>query len=64
MPAWLGWKLLLVLAMAVFHGMLEMHAAWFRDGREVKSGRYFRVINEIPTVLLIGIVILVIVKPF
>ena len=64
MPGWLGWKLLLVFAMAVFHGMLEMHSAWFRDGREVKSGRYFRVINEIPTVLLIGIVILVIVKPF
>lgn len=64
MPVWLGLKLLLVLAMVFFHGMLEMHAVRFREGREAKSGRYFRVINEIPTVLLIAIVILVIVKPF
>ena len=64
MPVWLGSKLLLVVAMAVFQGVLEMHVVRFREGREVKSGRYFRIINEVPTVLLIGIVILVIVKPF
>lgn len=64
MPAWLWLKLLLVAAMLGFHGMLERHAARFRDGRETGTGRYFRMINEIPTVLLIGIVILVIVKPF
>lgn len=64
LPVWLAWKLLLVLAMLAFHGLLEVHAVRFRDGRETKPGRYFRVINEVPTVLLIGIVILVIVKPF
>jgi putative membrane protein len=64
MPIWLALKLLVVLAMLVFHGLLEVHASRFRDGREIRSGRYFRVINEIPTVLLIGIVALVIVKPF
>ena len=63
-PAWLWLKLLFVLAMLGVHGMLEMHAGRFRDGRETKPGRYFRIINEIPTVLLIGIVIFVIVKPF
>lgn len=64
MPVWLGWKLLMVVGMVVFQGVLEMHAVRFREGREVKAGRYFRIINEVPTVLLIGIVILVIVKPF
>lgn len=63
-PVWLWLKLLLVAAMLVFHGMLEVHAGRFRDGRETRPGRYFRIINEVPTVLLIGIVILVIVKPF
>lgn len=63
-PVWLWLKLLFVLAMLGVHGLLEMHAGRFRDGRERKPGRYFRIINEIPTVLLIGIVIFVIVKPF
>lgn len=63
-PVWLWLKLLLVAAMLAFHGMLERHAARFRDGCENRTGRYFRVINEIPTVLLVGIVFLVIIKPY
>jgi putative membrane protein len=64
MPVWLWLKLLLVAGMLAFHGLLERHAGLFREDRETKTGRYFRVINEIPTLLLIGIVILVIIKPF
>jgi len=63
-PVWLWLKLIFILAMLSVHGLLEMHAGRFRDGRETRPGRYFRIINEIPTVLLIGIVIFVIVKPF
>lgn len=63
-PVWLWLKLVLVFGMLAFHGLLEAHAARFRDGREVRPGRYFRIINEVPTLLLIGIVIFVIVKPF
>lgn len=63
-PVWLWLKLLLVAAMLAFHGLLESHVARFRDGLETKTGRYFRMINEIPTLLVIGIVILVIIKPF
>lgn len=63
-PLWLWLKLVLVLGMLMFHGLLERHAARFRDDRETRSGRFFRIINEIPTVLLIFIVILVIAKPF
>ena len=64
MPVWLWLKLLLVVCMLGFHGLLERHATRFRDDRESETGRYFRVINEVPTVLLIGIVIFVIIKPF
>ena len=63
-PVWLWLKLVLVAAMSGFHGVLEWHVVQFRDGVEVKSGRYFRVLNEVPTAVLIGIVILVVVKPF
>jgi len=63
-PVWLWLKLLLVLALVVCHGLLEVHAVRFRENREMRSGRYFRVVNEIPTILLIGIVIFVILKPF
>jgi protoporphyrinogen IX oxidase len=64
MPSWLWLKLVLVAGMLGFHGLLEVHAARLRRSAETRSGRYFRMINEIPTLLLIGIVILVIVKPF
>jgi putative membrane protein len=63
-PLWLLLKIVLVLGMVAFHGLLEAHVGRFRDGREDRSGRYFRIMNEVPTLLLIGIVILVIVKPF
>lgn len=62
-PLWLWLKLVCVAGMAAFHGLLEIHTARFRDEREQSSGRYFRMINEIPTVLLIGIVVFVVLKP-
>ena len=64
LPVWLVLKFGFVLAMGTFHGCLEWHCSQFRDDIESRSGRYFRVLNEVPTVLLIGIVILVVLKPF
>jgi len=61
---WLHGKLVLVLAMSAVHGML---ARWTRDfaaDRNRHSQRFFRIMNEVPTLLMIGIVILVVVKPF
>jgi protoporphyrinogen IX oxidase len=63
-PSWLWAKIVLVGMLLLFHGSLERHAVRFRDGVERGSGRYFRILNEVPTLLLIGIVILVVVKPF
>lgn len=61
---WMHAKFLAVFAMVVFHMMLAMHRKAFASNRNTRSERYFRVINEIPTLLLIAIVILAVVKPF
>jgi len=61
---WFGLKLLLAAGLTVFHAMLHRYVAVFHmDGRP-RGHKYFRVLNEIPTAILIAIVILVIVRPF
>jgi protoporphyrinogen IX oxidase len=61
---WLHAKLLLVILMSGVHGMLSRYVKDFAADRRRKSQKFFRIINEIPTVLMILIVILVVVKPF
>lgn len=61
---WLHAKFALVLALSGLHGYLSAATRAFREDRNTKPARHWRIINEIPTVLMIGIVILVIVKPF
>jgi len=61
---WLHAKLLLVVALSGIHGMLARWTADFAADRNRHTGRFFRIINEIPAVLMIGIVILVVIKPF
>jgi putative membrane protein len=61
---WFHLKLLLVVAMAGLHGMLAKWRKDFEADRIPYSSKFFRAINEVPTVLLIGIVILAIVQPF
>lgn len=61
---WFHAKLALVLLLSALHGsFVRMVRRFAADGNE-KSARYYRVVNEIPTLLMVGIVILVIVKPF
>ncbi len=62
-----GWpwvKAAFVLALSGMHGMLVGHVKRFARDENVKPQKYFRIINEVPTLLMIGIVIMVIVKPF
>ena len=61
---WLHAKLLLVILMSGVHGMLSRYVKDFAADRDRKSQKFFRIINEVPTVLMILIVILVVVKPF
>ena len=62
--SWLSLKLLGVIGLVIYHGLLEMHLAQFDVGLRMRSERYFRIINEAPTLLLIWIVVFVVVKPF
>jgi putative membrane protein len=61
---WLHAKLLLVIAMSAMHGFLVRWTKDFAADRNLRSQKFYRIINEIPTVLMVGIVILVAVKPF
>ena len=55
---WMHVKLVLVLAMGAVHGMLSSHRKAFERGENQKSEKYFRMLNEVPTVLMIAIVLL------
>ena len=60
---WLYLKLLLVAGLVAFHIYCWHLVKLFRDDRNPHSERYYRFINEIPALALIGIVILVVLKP-
>ncbi|MEO1609205.1 MAG: protoporphyrinogen oxidase HemJ [Pseudomonadota bacterium] len=62
-----GWfiaKFILVFLMSGMHGYLSYSVRIFAEDKNTRSARYWRIMNEVPTLLMIGIVILVIVKPF
>src|SRR3712207_4637429 len=61
---WLHAKVLLVLILSGVHGFLSRTVKDFAADRNTRPAKFYRMINEVPTVLMIGIVILVIVKPF
>jgi protoporphyrinogen IX oxidase len=61
---WFQGKLLLVAMMSGVHGMLVRWTADFAADRNRFSPRFFRIVNEVPAVLLVGIVVLVVIKPF
>ncbi len=61
---WLHAKIALVILLTVFHIMLSRWRRDFAADRNRRSARFYRIANEVPTVLLIFIVILVVVKPF
>jgi putative membrane protein len=61
---WFHAKLALVLALSAFHGLLAMWTKDFALDRNTRSARFYRIANEVPTVLMICIVILVVVRPF
>ena len=60
---WFHLKMVLVVAMSLMHGLLSRWAHDFAFGRNTRSPKIYRIANEIPTVLLIVIVILAVVKP-
>jgi putative membrane protein len=61
---WFHAKLVLVVLLSAYHGCLAMWTQDFALDRNTRSPRFYRIANEIPTLLMIGIVILVVVRPF
>ncbi len=61
---WFPVKLLLVLLMTGFHGACSRWRRDFLRDRNRRPEKFYRIANEIPTVLLVLIVVLVVVKPF
>jgi putative membrane protein len=61
---WLHGKLALVLALSGLHGLFARWVKDFAADRNRHSAKFYRIINEVPAVLLIFIVILAVVKPF
>ena len=61
---WLQAKLGLVLLLSAAHGLFAAWVKAFAADSNRHSQKFYRVINEVPTILMIGIVILAVVKPF
>ncbi len=61
---WIYGKLFLVLVLSGVHGLFVRWVRDFAADQNQHSQKFYRLINEVPTVLMIGIVILVVVKPF
>ena len=61
---WLHGKLLLVLILSGVHGLFARWVRHFGLDRNSHSSKFYRIINEVPTILLVGIVILAVVEPF
>jgi protoporphyrinogen IX oxidase len=61
---WIWAKLALVAALTAYHGALGHWRRAFAEDRNRHSPRFFRIANELPTLALSAIVVLVVVKPF
>ena len=61
---WLWAKIALVLGLSAVHGLFARWVKAFAADSNRHSQRFYRFINEVPTVLMIAIVILVVLKPF
>ncbi len=61
---WFQAKFVLVLALSAIHGVFSRWVRDFAADRNTRPGRFYRMMNEVPTLLMIAIVALAIVKPF
>ena len=61
---WMWLKAVMVIALSGIHGLYGRYVRAFKEDRNEKPARFFRLLNEVPFVIAIVIVIAVIVKPF
>ena len=60
---WLQMKLVFVIILTIYHFFLFQCLRKFAQNSNIYSSKFYRIINEIPTVLLIGIILIVVFKP-
>ncbi len=60
---WVHAKLALVVVMTAMHGLFSRWRREFAEDRNHRPARFYRMANEVPTVLMIAIVFLVVIKP-
>jgi putative membrane protein len=61
---WVHVKAALVVAMTAYHHLLVRWWKDFAEDRNTRPGRFYRIVNEVPALIMIGIVVMVIVRPF
>lgn len=61
---WFHIKMAAVLGITIFHGLLARWRKDFVNGKNYHSEKFYRIINEVPALLMVVAVIMVIVKPF
>lgn len=61
---WFHLKMMFVLILALFHSLLARWRKDFFHGKNKHSERFYRIVNELPAILMIFIIIMVIIKPF
>ncbi|WND03667.1 CopD family protein [Temperatibacter marinus] len=61
---WFQLKFLLVIGLMIFHMMMAAQRKKFAAQNRPRSEKYFRMMNEVPSILILGIVLLAVVKPF
>ena len=61
---WMQTKLILVAILTTYHFYLGKCVSYFANNKNSNSSKFYRIINEVPTILLIIIVFIVVFKPF
>lgn len=61
---WMIAKLIFLSLLIAYHYSMEFHRKKLIDNPSYKPGKFYRFYNEVPTLLMIGIVIFVVIKPF
>ena len=64
LESWLHLKLVFVIILLVYHGLMSRWRRDFEGDKNERSAKFYRWMNEVPAVLMSGIVIFIIVKPF
>jgi putative membrane protein len=64
LQVWVLGKLAAVFLLCVYHGALESYLRRSAGDELVRDARFFRILNEVPTLLLIIIVVFIVIKPF